>query len=430
MGRRRGQDGGDTRAAILLVLTVTFLIPIAGMPARGLQQSTQLKADNSATATATSDADVDYRTSTSVYTPATHPVGGTNIGNSCDDCTTQITFPFPVRVYGESYTSAYVSSNGNVQFTGNSNSASNGCLPNANFGAAIMPFQADLRTNGLVGGVPGAILVGTNGVAPNRMFSIYWLTNYFVSSDEARFGVWFHENSGRIDVGYDKHSNRTAEAVTGVQASASGPSTEYACHLPFDPTVGALVSYIPTRQLTIDKTGTGSGTVNSAPAGISCGATCSAQFDEGTPIVLTAGSNPGSGFAGWSGGGCSGTGSCGVTLNTATTVTATFLLECPGFEGDPRSQVVGTPGDNMLVGTAGNNIMCGLGGKDKLLGKGGKDMLLGGGGRDVARGGAANDRMLGGGRGDRLIGELGRDFAHGGSGRDFCRAEERRSCES
>jgi hypothetical protein len=41
-------------------------------------------------------------------------------------------------------------------------------------------------------------------------------------------------------------------------------------------------------------------------------------------VTLTATAGPGSTFAGWSGGGCSGTGTCVVTVTSATTVTADF----------------------------------------------------------------------------------------------------------
>jgi hypothetical protein len=70
--------------------------------------------------------------------------------------------------------------------------------------------------------------------------------------------------------------------------------------------------------------GTGTGTVSSAPAGISCGSICSADYDSGTVITLSAAPAAGSLFAGWDGGGCTGTGSCTVTLTAATTITATF----------------------------------------------------------------------------------------------------------
>ena len=75
--------------------------------------------------------------------------------------------------------------------------------------------------------------------------------------------------------------------------------------------------------LTVLKNGAGSGTVTSAPAGINCGATCSAAFAAGTGVTLTATPAVGSVFVGW-GGACSGVGSCQVTMTDARSVTATF----------------------------------------------------------------------------------------------------------
>jgi uncharacterized delta-60 repeat protein/uncharacterized repeat protein (TIGR02543 family) len=76
------------------------------------------------------------------------------------------------------------------------------------------------------------------------------------------------------------------------------------------------------RNLDINKVG--EGTVVSVPAGIDCGATCSAQFERGTSISLGAVAATGYVFTGWSGGDCTGTGTCVVALNASTTVTATF----------------------------------------------------------------------------------------------------------
>jgi hypothetical protein len=78
------------------------------------------------------------------------------------------------------------------------------------------------------------------------------------------------------------------------------------------------------QPLTVVRTGTGAGTVASSPAGIACGSTCGASFPGGTVVTLTATPAPGSAFEGWSGGGCSGTGPCVITINEATSVTATF----------------------------------------------------------------------------------------------------------
>jgi phospholipase C len=78
-----------------------------------------------------------------------------------------------------------------------------------------------------------------------------------------------------------------------------------------------------TDQVSITLAGTGSGTVTSTPAGINCGSVCSATFNDGTTVQLTATAPAGSTFAGW-GGACSGTQSCSVTLKGATAITANF----------------------------------------------------------------------------------------------------------
>ena len=50
------------------------------------------------------------------------------------------------------------------------------------------------------------------------------------------------------------------------------------------------------------------------------------KFDHGTQVAVTATANTGYQFTGWSGGGCSGTGACTLTMTGDTTVTATFAL--------------------------------------------------------------------------------------------------------
>ena len=67
------------------------------------------------TATPTATCQVTYTTAT---TTGTITAGGTDIGNHCDDCSTQINLPFPVSVYGNPPISvATVGSDGDIQFT-------------------------------------------------------------------------------------------------------------------------------------------------------------------------------------------------------------------------------------------------------------------------------------------------------------------------
>jgi hypothetical protein len=81
--------------------------------------------------------------------------------------------------------------------------------------------------------------------------------------------------------------------------------------------------------LSVNKAGTGGGTVtstsNPASAGqISCGTSCSVAYDSGTVVTLTAQANATSTFASWSGCDSISGSTCTVTMGGARTVTATF----------------------------------------------------------------------------------------------------------
>jgi endoglucanase len=80
---------------------------------------------------------------------------------------------------------------------------------------------------------------------------------------------------------------------------------------------------VTTFALTVTRAGMGTGTVTSSPAGINCGSSCSANYNSGASVTLTAAAATGSTFAGWSGA-CTGTGPCTVSMTAARAVTATF----------------------------------------------------------------------------------------------------------
>ena len=90
--------------------------------------------------------------------------------------------------------------------------------------------------------------------------------------------------------------------------------------------VTLTVSGQSTTSLTVGDNGDGSGTVSSAPAGIDCGSTCAAGFPQNQNVTLTETPANGSVFTGWSGD-CSGTSTtCQVTLSTARSVEASFVV--------------------------------------------------------------------------------------------------------
>ncbi len=144
----------------------------------------------------------------------------------------------------------------------------------------------------------------------------------------------------------------TSSLHQGSHAISATYSGDAAYNAATSNTLTQTVQDVATFALTVTKSGTGSGTVTSAPAGINCGATCSASFTSGTSVTLSAAADSGSTFAGWSGGGCSGTAACTVTMSASTSVTATFTAAT----SDPvrltnlstRMQVL--TGENVLIG--------------------------------------------------------------------------------
>ncbi len=76
------------------------------------------------------------------------------------------------------------------------------------------------------------------------------------------------------------------------------------------------------KTLTVVRNGTGGGGV--AGTGIGCGIDCAETFPHNTLVTLAATADSGSIFAGWSGGGCAGSGACTVTMDFVRTITATF----------------------------------------------------------------------------------------------------------
>jgi hypothetical protein len=89
---------------------------------------------------------------------------------------------------------------------------------------------------------------------------------------------------------------------------------------------------LQTFALTATKSGTGSGTITSSPAGINCGSTCSANYTIGTSVTLTATAAAGSTFTGWTGV-CTGTGPCVVTVDAAKSAGAGFNTTPPSAPG-------------------------------------------------------------------------------------------------
>lgn len=127
------------------------------------------------------------------------------------------------------------------------------------------------------------------------------------------------------------------ESVVGLPAMAVACASESLCFV--GDGSGNLFLGTPSgepdqHEISVFKEGTGSGVVTSSPAGISCGSSCKAGFEEGETITLTATPDAGSYFAGWTASSLSsaptfvncdgGTEPCTVTLNDDVEITGFF----------------------------------------------------------------------------------------------------------
>jgi len=79
--------------------------------------------------------------------------------------------------------------------------------------------------------------------------------------------------------------------------------------------------------LTVSPAGTGGGTVSSSDGSIVCPSTCTATYNSGTSVTLTATPNTGSIFTGWTGCDTVIDTTCTVTMSASRSVTATFDVQ-------------------------------------------------------------------------------------------------------
>lgn len=97
-----------------------------------------------------------------------------------------------------------------------------------------------------------------------------------------------------------------------------------------DPFGNAGSTTLTVRQLftlAAIRQGDGTGTVTSAPAGINCGAACSASFVSDSAVTMTATAGADSIFSGWTGCDSVSGATCSVSMTASRTVTAIFMLK-------------------------------------------------------------------------------------------------------
>ena len=96
--------------------------------------------------------------------------GDTPVALTGDDASATVALPFAFPFYGATYTQAFVSSNGNLNFLAPNTAFGNVALPAPGApNAAVYPFWDDLLLDASSG-----VFTRTTGVAPNRGFVVEW----------------------------------------------------------------------------------------------------------------------------------------------------------------------------------------------------------------------------------------------------------------
>ena len=102
----------------------------------------------------------------------------TNAGVNCNDCSTPVPFPFLVKIYDMTYTTARAGSNGELAFGTDFSSFNVTCMPVDSATYTIGPMWVDQTTETSRCPTCG-VFYGTFGTAPNRTFVIEWRNIYF-----------------------------------------------------------------------------------------------------------------------------------------------------------------------------------------------------------------------------------------------------------
>jgi Ca2+-binding RTX toxin-like protein len=274
---------------------------------------------------------------------------------------------------------------------------------------------------------------------------------------------------GKINCGtqctaeYDPNTSVTLKAQAdpgsafgGWSGACSGMDTT--CTLTMNSDKSVTASFAAGFTLTVNKRGTGSGTVKSNPPGIDCGADCTEDYLKNIEVTLTATPDSDSAVSSWQGCGSASENTCRVRMDKNKTVTVTFVKSVPVcyYKGDSDgiARVEGTAqrdvclsidpfvvsaiirgdgdgdfdngptpcpqtgcGNDKIIGTNGDDIIFGDDGLGGILGTG-HDIIEAGRGNDIISGEAGNDIIFGGDDDDIIDGGPGNDVIDGGFGVD------------
>jgi hypothetical protein len=173
--------------------------------------------------------------------------GTTDSGNHCDNCDTLIALPFNFQLYGQTFNSANVSSNGRLEFVCVNEPSGYGtqCLPapplECPFDYTIFPLWQDMRTDAGLACSTWAngcgVFTSVSGTAPNRIFNIEWHAALsFAVNSAQNFEVRLYENDPNqkfeVILGALNTTGATEFYVSGVQGATGFVTPDFCSPVP------------------------------------------------------------------------------------------------------------------------------------------------------------------------------------------------------
>jgi len=236
-----------------------------------------------------------------------------------DEKSVSYTLPWSLPFYDQNYSRIVADTNGNIWFAA-SDAASAFNLTNTGRGPAIALWNNDLSSS-----YNGGVFI-QHKTGPERVV-IEWQTETYTEEGlnvPNTFAAILYPN-GTIRLNYKTFSTQFgSDAGSGITRGDGTAYLDVTALYGSAPTLaGRSFQFSPQSQV-VSVSKSGSGTISSAPSGITCGTNCSAYFTQGKTIELTATPAFGSVFDSWTGA-CTGSGTCSLTIDSAKDVSATFL---------------------------------------------------------------------------------------------------------
>lgn len=284
---------------------------------------------------------------TPTITPTLPPAGGTgappaptNLQATCNSTNTQGIFSWTGSA-GAVYSFNYTGPSGNTGWSPATNPTTVNVTAGANY---IWKVRACNSSGSACSDyVNGPTLVC--GVAVSKPAAPV-LNNPILNCSAGNSQAVINWNSVSGATGYNIYQGSPAASPTTWTKIASSPTfsytyssltpgTAYALRVTATNTAGestpsnyvSLTAQTCIYTLTVNKYGTGTGTVTSNPAGINCGNDCDQSYNTNTSVTLTAVPSAGSVFVNWQGGGCIGTNPvCTIVMNNAKETRPQFAL--------------------------------------------------------------------------------------------------------